>query len=466
MKFLAYDVEHIKKYIFSGKHLKTVIGGSGLVRKFEKDIEEFFKGESDCEIVYNGGGNGLIKLPDEVDRRVVEFIRKKAEDYGLQVNISIVDPSEFEIDTLGFFDRLPEGFGEIGKIMLKTGFALKKENQKLRKSRIIELDADKICEFCGKEEYKEDQYEFDENTGEERRICEKCKKKISFRQPGSESNINYIGEPPKGEEKENTYIAILYADGNSFGTVFEKLNSLEEYRYFSQVINKVVEETSVNVAKKHAGERFAMPILGGDDIFLFLPPSSAISVLVDLYESIKEDLSKIVGEKAKNVDFSFALLVVPSSTPFLIEYEIASELLRKAKMERNEENGGYFVAFQYTSRFEPVRHNTGDRSRKSAMEVGEFLDLCELIKDLKRAGLNQNHMQRLTDIQEQEGSSLEKTINTCYFLLRAIDVKITKHDQSKLVRRYLDVVKRYDFKMFSDLFNFLLDFDGGTFDER
>jgi len=460
MKLLAYDVEHIKKYIFSGKHLKTVIGGSGLVRKFEKDIEEFFKNESDCEIVYNGGGNGLIRLPDQVDERVVEFIKKKAEDYGLQVNISIVDPGEFEIDTLGFFDSLPESFGEIGKIMLKTGFALKKENQRLRKSRIIELDADRICEFCGKEEYEEDQIEFDENTEEERRICEKCKKRISFRQPDSESNINHIGEPPKGEEKENTYIAILYADGNSFGTVFEKLNSLEEYRHFSQAINTVVEKTSIDVAKAHA-KRFAMPILGGDDIFLFLPPSSAINVLADLYESIKENLSRMIGEKSKNIDFSFALLVVPSSTPFLIEYEIASELLRKAKMRRNEEKGGYFVAFQYTSRFEPFRHDSGDRRRKSTMEIGEFLDLCELIKDLKRAGLNQNHMQRLMDIQEQEGSDLEKTINTLYFLLRAIDVKITKHDQSKLVKRYLDVIKKYDFKVFSDLFYFLLDFDGG-----
>lgn len=441
-KYLAYDVEHIKRYIFSSRLLKTVVGGSLAVREFDDEISKLLK-ENQFNVIYASGGTGLAKAPENVDEDSVrQKILDLAKDYGLSVSVILKDVDSVKLEQPDFFD--PAGnLGDIGKLFARIGFLMNKEKQKLRKSEIRSMNELKICKICGDHEATTSITTKDGNVD----CCEICRKKYYLAQSSNASDNTYdiskIAEKPSDSEESTGYIAVIYADGNSLGTLFNRCKTIDEYKKLSQLIDDVVEKKTKELVERHT-EYFARPVLGGDDILLFVPPSKALKILKDLHEEITNSLS---GMK---IDFSYALMVAPADLPFLISYDMVNQMLKNSKAQRNSGNG-CFITFEYVDRIE---QNRGSKdNKKTAVEMREFFGLLETVKSMKKAGFTKNHLKKFKTIIENSPFKLEREVAVSYFFIRAVE-----GNQSELLTKFINAIEEYSYQVFSDLFTYVSDF--------
>lgn len=442
LKYLAYDVEHIKRYIFSSKFLKTVVGGSIAVREFDREVKRTLE-EEGLEVIYASGGAGLARFIDgKVDADlVVDIIKKKAEHYGLDVAVMVGDVDSLKFSPVEFFDSADD-MGEVGRLFAKAGFLLNKEKQSLRKSSERTIEGSKICEVCGEREADGGVIQAGD---EQARCCRICKLKDELARKNGKENVYDVTEIASSAGRDETYMAVLYGDGNSLGTLFEKCKDIEEYRQLSKKIENMVEEGTKRALEESCVKRYARPVLGGDDVLLFLPPRSCLEVLKRLHKMFCEAFEE------QSIDFCFSLMVIPSNLPILIAFDMATELLKRAKLERSNQGSGYFVAFKYVDRIEQ-----GEAfEAKRAVSMSEFFNLLDLSKELMNAGFGKGHLHKIDSVLKESLSRDEMEIHATYFVLRALQ----GDERFKLAKRFLNEVIAKDlFHLFADVVAFLDDF--------
>jgi hypothetical protein len=154
------------------------------------------------------------------------------------------------------------------------------------------------------------------------------------------------------------WLAVIHADGNGVGTVFQNFGKwaqtadsrdyVTKYRRFSLALDecteKAIRHALINAYGRKApkdGVLAAVPlVLGGDDLTLVCDGRIALRVTEDFLTRFAAELSKDadIGAIAKNLKepltASAGVAIVKPHFPFHLAYELAEALLHSAKREK------------------------------------------------------------------------------------------------------------------------------------
>jgi hypothetical protein len=158
---------------------------------------------------------------------------------------------------------------------------------------------------------------------------------------------------------ENSWIAIIHADGNGLGQVVQKIgNNSEQLKQFSKYLDKATTDAAQKayedlkiVTVKGEKEPMRPIVLGGDDITVICRADIALPFVKYFLREFEyctgnEGIAKIlkdnkVFKNGKNYLTACAgIAYIKSSYPFYYGYDLAEELCSDAKKESKEISGG------------------------------------------------------------------------------------------------------------------------------
>ena len=268
------SVKDIQNLIFSTNELKSIIGGSGLVKSFEVDKEEYNK-----NIIINAAGNiKLVFEEDEKDKllKLVLTLRrefgKKA--CGVEICQSIVKFEDGELKEA--FKKLERELNtERNRAHLPFDFSnfLIKMAPKSGRPMVVGDDAD-LLTLQKNNYYNDNIKKYDDIAGLE------------------------IKTIPKNSKNKT---AIIHADGNSLGmkimTLLKDKTTDEEvkdiYKNFSAKLEEITQdafkyafENAIKKNKKYKNIRKV--ILGGDDLAIICSADIALKFTSDFIKEFEE----------------------------------------------------------------------------------------------------------------------------------------------------------------------------------
>lgn len=203
-----------------------------------------------------------------------------------------------------------------------------------------------VCDSCGiRPTFKQWRYE-----DESRNLCASClrkhlvgqdaKKSIfldEYRQfwQAREENVSlWVADEIADIADNNNEIAVIYADGNNFGPLFGRCESLAELRLLSQFSENAAYTAVFTALKENQafleGRAVEIIALGGDDIFLLVPARAALPLAVTAGEYF-DRLFKNLSTGRTGPTLSLGVVIAGAKTPVRYLFEMAQALLKEAK---------------------------------------------------------------------------------------------------------------------------------------
>jgi hypothetical protein len=361
LSLISFDVDAIQDYVFATSKPLEIKGASEIVKALtdensNKSIYEIIKvkGLNSRSVIFAEGGSGLILTPKseskEISREIEERFREHSINWTVTCEIMDIYPMEILFgrtdekicENNSYFDTSnTTHFGTLTKILLDK--LRRKKNEKMiyytfnDNERISPYF--KRCSSCGI--YPVSLYDEIYKDEADRYICEICmKKRCVGRKINSNTNENLkeaettddiVGENIWKNSKlaKRDDLAIIYADGHNLGSIL-KNGTLADFReiprFLAKNINKSLEEIINELKLKN---RYLAPIIGGDDLVLFLPAKKVLEVLEKLFEK----LNSINKEKIslKDLTFDIGVLIADSHLPVKYLFKYAKTLMKNAK---------------------------------------------------------------------------------------------------------------------------------------
>lgn len=358
------SVYKIKKYFLENNYLKDIRGGSKIISELNdktvKDVlnnEEYNKGIfSDKNIIYSGGGNVLIAVPEGAGRDLCrnleeEFFKKSLTAMNAFEYVT-ADLKDFAYNFKDVSRKVNDKLQERKKLKIystevKVDKAFDNEHFANGKYKLIQEDEIKesesvVCSLCDIRNAR--YYIENENIN----LCPSCMlkhmeggQKSSFveeykdildteDEPKSIGSIDELGDE----------IAVIYGDGNNMGDIVMNISNVFEMMYFSRNLDIITKKSvyeSIKEAfdkdnfinKKHDKVKFEVIALGGDDIFIIVPAKYAFDISSNIIDKFDKSFSK--GKKNSKITMSIGMVIAKSNTPIASLAAIAQDKLKSAK---------------------------------------------------------------------------------------------------------------------------------------
>jgi hypothetical protein len=393
MYIVKIETMKIQGYIFGTNKLKEISGASYLVKYvtgdlvlnkikelnlkgncdlWNSDLEnvKFFSENIDYEIIYLGGGNGLILFKNENNadnfiknwsRSVIEkapglqfvavkekFEKNKLKEKVTNMNNTTIDEAKNNVDfdsrfeTSCFFER-----------SASTGVRANYKIKDIKKEKFIS-----------------------DITNSKLEVLDKSKEVLA-QDLDLEKNMIPDEFDEFGHKEGFNYIAVLHSDGNNIGQKIidlwgdEKSNvndtdyikKIRKFSLFMDEINKRSIKESLKIlckeiskfpeyeniiGKRKKGEDnhslypFRPVIYGGDDLTIVIKGEYGLR-LAEIYSKKIAEISKlseyekIIGKRKKGISVCTGISITHTSYPFSKSYEIAEELISNAKRVMKED---------------------------------------------------------------------------------------------------------------------------------
>lgn len=442
LSILSYDVPSIKKYIFSSNDFKSILGASRALDKFDSTANKILQ-KQQAHVIITAGGTGLAICNPSSKEIIEEKVRTSFQEKvpGANLVVSFVDLPVKEIlfglhDNGGKFgpsSMINElNTGSFAELFQFLSLPLKmKRNELLEEYKLI-LPEVQRCDYCNQEPATRILERYDTKS----KICENCylKHKIGNEKDQSDiskmaSGIDDIDTETDPDEKSSWYGAI-YIDGNNLGQLYSTIKDEFDYKEKSKQIDNVVKNALKKIVEEFKLQgKYMIPILGGDDLLLFLPMSLTFQVFKSLSKEIEEGFGKM------NIGFCSSIAIIPKKLPIKFVFEISDKLLKSSKKEaykENPKNPGNYVAFRllYSNNLNPVTENVyfsnleNDVTEFKAFTsevLGKGIKLNKFISMLDELGKNNTeYSQMMQKILKCIGEHpLVAKLNTGYFLKRS-----------------------------------------------
>ncbi len=410
---VVIDFPGIKKYVFGTDPLKEIRGASALLDNINRiyvpdRIREILHGK--CEEIFSGGGAGQFIISDcskeDVEAAFADINGRIAElsGGGLQIVAGAKQWKEGE----KYKDALQAALGD-----------LKTNKQNLPPRPDVHTGFLRECNSCSSPASEN----FTKH-GEEVVLCLSCSNKRDFSTQGEiwdgfQKHLQYeiaefegesiqrpedfsqIGDLCKGRKG---YTALVYADGNSMGNIVSAIETKEQFKIFSKVVDSSVREACYEAMAKHclpkkAGATIPADILllGGDDLMVYTSADAALPFAIESAQLFKKKTVKKLSEdseddteesrKAKRflleklftngsqhgMTISAGIAYGRSHTPISIMINQAGELLKSAKRKgvSLQKAGSDFykppcIDFHFTSRFQ---HDSVEDTRRQHLKL-------------------------------------------------------------------------------------------------
>jgi hypothetical protein len=102
------------------------------------------------------------------------------------------------------------------------------------------------------------------------------------------------------EIAENGRIAVISADGNNLGALFDSLRGLVELAVVSEAVAAIFQRAHEEALSRIPTDQRVPLMTGGDDVRAFLPPSAVLTyveTLVEVIESMASDHARAIGSR-------------------------------------------------------------------------------------------------------------------------------------------------------------------------
>lgn len=356
---VVMGVPSIRKYVFGTDRLVEIRGASALLDRLNReDTDTFLKkrfGESNVTRVFVGGGWGQFIITaneNELEKslQALEGFYAHETQGGLRLLWG-----KAELTGRSYQDALKRAFSEsevkskeepiIPCTQLHTGYIRECDSCADMASRIISFDeGDRLlCNVC----YKKTEYgRVEAKTGLWGEFSNYLRKKgVVAQRP---KDFEKIGEQCSARKD---YTALVYADGNAIGKLIKQIETLEQFEFFSQTVDKSIRESChealfevifANSDQKPKIIPADILLLGGDDLLVYLTAESAFPFAIKVAETFNKRTKERFSEydegpffenmlKGRGMTLSLGIAYGKSHTPFSMLLEQADELLKSAK---------------------------------------------------------------------------------------------------------------------------------------
>lgn len=179
-------------------------------------------------------------------------------------------------------------------------------------------------------------------------------------------DIDKLGQPI-----EASYIAIVHIDGNGMGSIFSKVNSLNELRKKSVAVSSkavqamkalivhiidLIENKTIDGLREHKiGDKIILPIrpilVGGDDITFIAEGRIGIYLAEKFIQFFFDDEQRKSSDENRLMDGACAgVAIVKTHFPFSKGVQLAEELCSEAKKSSRESSGSKcFISYYYSA---------------------------------------------------------------------------------------------------------------------
>ncbi|MDP9119884.1 MAG: hypothetical protein M3O15_00705 [Acidobacteriota bacterium] len=403
LDLILFDTDRIAAYVFESSRPPILTAGSKILRDLNQGIADDFADE----IIFSGGGEGLLLVPSGHGTEICDQIRqryalKTGGTLGVTADFLAVAPEDF-LPGPGPSESPHEGV----RLVSGTQAVLSRLRDRIRdrkNSRLPDRAAvpgtGPRCVSCRDRQAGSMRSPRKDLDGQsEGGLCTPCGLRLEV---GREVIDGYsfqdlvdnfkatLGDRAHGARSQ--YLGFLYADGNSMGNLFGRLPSLVDLRFASLAIARVFARTSErlreDVASQLPPRKALLSLLGGgDEAIWILPGALAVRAAEQLDSWIGEAAAEIPGLSSllakiasPRLTFGAGLVLCDLAFPVRYQYELANALLKNAKSMFRGEPGTEIVSsidFAVLTDSSPLSEDL-DAARKLAWKTAEpdFLRTC------------------------------------------------------------------------------------------
>jgi CRISPR-associated protein Cmr2 len=386
VKLLQGGSYKIKKYYLENNKLKDMRGASVLLDFIEsKPVCEYITERyiKEC-VIYAGGGKVLCILPSGADDEIPFDLENIYYKYTISAQCAFVLSEPLNLSALIKRDTFNQcikqtenAIDQRMKLKLynpdvatstfyKNGtFSMEIDKIKLER-KILECTDNDSCKLCN---IKKARYIINEDM----KFCAGCMHKHFVGKEFKRHQYDRF-KPIEDKEdksdshdilddiKDNTgYISLIYADGNSFGTIKSKLNCISDLMYFSRTAKIASEEALAEALENSSiNGKYEIIAVGGDDIFIITTGKGSIDFTVKLIKAFNEKFKNhtaIESENQYSATLSAGVCIGKSRIPIRIlldeaenqmssfldsDYEsgeVSAKKLARANRRRNKDTG-------------------------------------------------------------------------------------------------------------------------------
>lgn len=387
---IAFDTDHIKRYVFGASKLKEIRGASSILDHLNR-VETVRKAESDFSAtkIYANGGSALFLI----DSGKAESLGKAAQKLyydatggGASITYAIQSIPDNDSQNLMTATKLNEDV-EMSAVleMLRARLRLAKDGQQADRSQddprqenaadVITLPSHPLlctCNSCGVNYAEEILKDPDDTDEPEDRYCRVCAKKrnedqaVKRRIPGliraaqeqqvsnktlwgrilqtliikDTSNLSRYALPAWTERPKDfnvfrefthgkDYLGLIYADANNMGKVFADLATLQAVQDTATQVDNAVFDAMADAMRMHLpvqGDKFPF------DILLIGGDDIVIVTPADKALQVARTLAEKFYEYTdKKYTLSVGVVLAPVKYPFSQSRMLVEETLKAAK---------------------------------------------------------------------------------------------------------------------------------------
>ncbi|MEC4685205.1 MAG: hypothetical protein VST71_05675 [Nitrospirota bacterium] len=484
---ILLDTDKIHDYVFATNKLKEITGASALIDELVlheiPSCTESFK----FQVIFSNGGTSLIRAANTSDDEVERFIN--------QIKNKFYELTETGTITCVWASYNAREFTEVRDELYR-----KLKDKKLSNDKIHDLISSPFLKFCTHCGIRKAEKDYESNTF----ICPSCLKKILEGEKEKKTKYN-IRSVTKGRrsiysyffEKDgnaafpkdlseigaastpSNYIGFIYADGNQVGEKLKQIKSENEYRRFSDMLDRTTKESAVETAMECFGSSNKYPmefiLAGGDDLIMVVPGNMALPVAVKFCDKFQD---KSRNDKDPNdITTSVGLVISHSTYPVKSLLRLSESLLKAAKEKGWKEKTGTqsdsMINFMIVkgSMLRPnawkedyiYKSYEGTKMNLTLKpyRTDEIKRLLSFIQSLKRAGMPGSKLKVIREILLKDKA--QSVLEFCQLLSRLkgngdvldvifsidkdfnLDFMPWKKEGSEFYTPFLDIVELYDF---------------------
>ena len=268
---VGYDANEIQDLIAGCSRLVAMRGASEAIRAFDDEVR------SRPLAIFAGGGRGRL-------------LARSAEEAGSMAEALRERFHTMTVGGVAAISWVPVGAGGDGEM---RGLHWLRHRLELAKNAAppprIEIPTSRETECACCRRYRATV----ESTRDDRpeRVCARCYAMIDRGR-----KIDRAMSQSIEDIAEDGWIAMVSADGNSLGALFDSLRGLVDTSLMSDVIREIFQRAR-DAALDAGGADKCVPLLaGGDDVRAFVPPSRAIAYVEKLVEVVEAEAARYAGE--------------------------------------------------------------------------------------------------------------------------------------------------------------------------
>jgi len=366
---IAADADQIQNFIFRSSHLREVVGASGLLTKFGKDVEE----RAGADAIVSAGGGFRLAFDSEDEAQEACAVLAESFRQRTGTTLTTAGPTEYEPEQPPVLSSTQASFRRANQSI--TLALAEAKYQRAGSEAVAHAPLVALCASCGVEvasRHASPTPELDADRADRPMyLCDLCWAKAGQRD--ADQNLFFsrmrkaVGPdcklfvPPDPADSigllDNTrYVAYLLADANSMGKRFNRCDHETDLQALSKRLDKALwdslaapvgplRERIMDSKWPEWSERW-MPlaplIVGGDDMLALLPARWALDAARRIAKHFEKAMTDAGDDRPATI--GMAVVICQAHYPYKLAYEHGQHLLESAK-RLGKECGASTLAF-------------------------------------------------------------------------------------------------------------------------